>query len=71
MTTRLTYAHNGSEWLVSHRDGRTLSFPRTGGVWLGDRQIEGTLDFSAGRNTPRSKARVARYAREYFAANQD
>jgi hypothetical protein len=33
------------------------------------RQIEGTSDFAAGKDNPGSKARAARYAREFFADN--
>lgn len=76
-TRRLSYTYSDG-WRVSHPSGRTLIFARNGGVWLvreswmllGDgRQIEGTSDYRAGKNTSTSKGRAARYAREYFADN--
>lgn len=78
MTTRLAYEYSNDARRATHPDGRTLIFPRSGGVWLvtqpdalesDGQQIEGELDFRAGRNTPRSKARAAKYAREFFTAN--
>ena len=74
-STRLSYTYSEG-WRVSHPNGRTLIFARDGGVWVvnqswmlrdNGRQIEGTSDFRAGKNTDKCKGRAARYAREYFA----